>query len=346
MKRSRQWLFVLPAVAIGLFIASAVAVPSFTGSGLPARAVGALAPGVARAAWEDYGYSSYDDCMFQMGDDGMCWDGSGGGDGGGGDGGGGGDTYGCTDSGANNYNSSANVDDGSCSYNVYGCTDSSATNYNSSANVNDGSCSYNVYGCTDSSANNYNGSANIDDGSCSYPSSTGDSIVELPDGTLYALDGGNFTYGAIPDADTAIALGLSRCGGDWCGVTHVNGLMLPAEAAFGSVDAPGTQLDLLGEPLLPSCLQNSEPPLWEQFGLSRAPTKAECSTAIKVLTKFDTYCQKYRCNLSPRRLAELKAKRDAGTITIYDLPATIRHEFPGIFGGLTLDQIRRICRQI
>ena len=55
-----------------------------------------------------------------------------------------------------------------------GCTDSSATNYDSNAQVNDGSCQYptpqpaKVRGCTDSTATNYNPSAEIDDGLCKY----------------------------------------------------------------------------------------------------------------------------------------------------------------------------------
>ena len=55
---------------------------------------------------------------------------------------------GCTDINATNYNSSAEVDDGSCEYLVpdpiQGCTDINATNYNSSAEVDDGSCEYQV----------------------------------------------------------------------------------------------------------------------------------------------------------------------------------------------------------
>ena len=49
--------------------------------------------------------------------------------------------FGCTDAIANNYDSTANVDDGSCIYNL-GCTDPGATNYDSTATVDDGSCTY------------------------------------------------------------------------------------------------------------------------------------------------------------------------------------------------------------
>ena len=54
---------------------------------------------------------------------------------------------------------------------IFGCTDTNATNYNSSANQNDGSCVYIIPGCTDATASNYNSSANQDDGSCEYPAS-------------------------------------------------------------------------------------------------------------------------------------------------------------------------------
>lgn len=76
--------------------------------------------------------------------------------------------YGCTDYKANNYNSEANVNDGSCTYNIPGCTDPNANNYNSEANQDNGSCTYDVYGCTDYKAINYNYQANKDNGSCEY----------------------------------------------------------------------------------------------------------------------------------------------------------------------------------
>lgn len=56
---------------------------------------------------------------------------------------------------------------------VAGCTDSTADNYNSAATVDDGSCTYIgqafVVGCTDPDATNYNPNANAFDGSCTYP---------------------------------------------------------------------------------------------------------------------------------------------------------------------------------
>ena len=75
---------------------------------------------------------------------------------------------GCTDPKANNYNSNANYNDGSCKYTVYGSTDEKANNYNAKANKNDGSCKYDVLGCTDKTANNYDSKATKDNGKCTY----------------------------------------------------------------------------------------------------------------------------------------------------------------------------------
>ena len=50
--------------------------------------------------------------------------------------------------------------------NVCGCMDLSANNFNSIANVDDGSCEYS--GCTDSTACNFNSVATIEDNSCEY----------------------------------------------------------------------------------------------------------------------------------------------------------------------------------
>ena len=53
---------------------------------------------------------------------------------------------GCTDVSANNYNTLATIDDGSCAYTIFGCTDSVAINYNSNATNDDNSCIYSIVG--------------------------------------------------------------------------------------------------------------------------------------------------------------------------------------------------------
>ena len=113
------------------------------------------------------------------------------------------DILGCTDPEANNFNSEANVDDGSCTYDVLGCTDASANNYNPFANVDDGSCQYDVFGCTDSSALNYNPFANIDDGSCLYydPCDEEDIPVYVPNVFTPNGDGINEVWQIITNKD-------------------------------------------------------------------------------------------------------------------------------------------------
>lgn len=89
------------------------------------------------------------------------------------------DVEGCTDPQALNYNSNANVDDGTCVYPpppVTGCMNETATNFNPDATEHDEStCEYEpdvpppVEGCTDETATNFEERAEIDDGSCEYP---------------------------------------------------------------------------------------------------------------------------------------------------------------------------------
>lgn len=97
---------------------------------------------------------------------------------------------------------------------VPGCTDSTATNYNSSANTDDGSCTYPstdgggstiipppppppptpVYGCTDPEANNYNSNATVDDGSCLYDLLNVSNFSADPEDILIRLSWGNPSF--------------------------------------------------------------------------------------------------------------------------------------------------------
>jgi hypothetical protein len=76
--------------------------------------------------------------------------------------------YGCTDTSSINYNSLANIDNGTCIKKRYGIMDTACINYDSLANVLGGICIAKVYGCTDTNAINYNPLANMNDGSCIY----------------------------------------------------------------------------------------------------------------------------------------------------------------------------------
>ncbi len=74
---------------------------------------------------------------------------------------------GCLDSNAENFNSIATLDDGSCTFHE-GCMDSSADNYDDKAVKDNASCTY-AYGCTDPAALNFDSNAKHDNASCQYP---------------------------------------------------------------------------------------------------------------------------------------------------------------------------------
>jgi len=75
---------------------------------------------------------------------------------------------GCTDIIADNYNSEATINDGSCTYTIYGCTELYALNYNPFATDDDSSCLFGLddEGCTNPLAVNYNPNVSIDNGTC------------------------------------------------------------------------------------------------------------------------------------------------------------------------------------
>ena len=85
--------------------------------------------------------------------------------------------YGCMNPTSFNYDSLANIDDGSCIGIVLGCMDDGividydgdglpALNYNPLANTEDGSCITKIFGCMDPTMFNYDPLANVDNNSC------------------------------------------------------------------------------------------------------------------------------------------------------------------------------------
>jgi hypothetical protein len=73
-------------------------------------------------------------------------------------------------------------------------------------------------------------------------------------------------------------------------------------------------------------------------------SKKECQTAKKILEQYQRLAEKRGVRLSPRRLEELNQLREAGAITINDLPSTLHREFPkGTFNSMTLAEILELC---
>ena len=97
--------------------------------------------------------------------------------------------YGCMDSTACNYDSTATHSDTSCHF-LFGCTDPVACTYDPTAVCDYGSCLVD-YGCTDVSAPNYDPLATCDDGSCVIANFSTDTVCELSVTTFTNLSSGN-----------------------------------------------------------------------------------------------------------------------------------------------------------
>merc|ERR1712070_574146 len=75
---------------------------------------------------------------------------------------------GCTNTAANNFQSDAQEEDGSCKVVVFGCIIARAINFDSTANTLDSKmCVFPRKGCMDSSASNYSANATLA-GNCTY----------------------------------------------------------------------------------------------------------------------------------------------------------------------------------
>jgi len=142
--------------------------------------------------------------------------------------------------------------------NACGCTNPNAENYDSSAQYDDGSCIAPVPGCTDATACNYNAEATEDDGSCAELDECGicggsgifEGECDCDGNQLDALGVCGGTCAADADAD-GICDDVDDCVGEYdaCGVCNGPGAIYEcgcSDIPAGDCDCEGSQLDALG----------------------------------------------------------------------------------------------------
>lgn len=125
--------------------------------------------------------------------------------------------HGCTDPHALNFDSSANVDDGSCIYGKWGCIDPNYQGYDPEAtHMKFEMCGLpHVDGCTNPEATNYNSEATRDDGSCILPNP--------PDEPTYHED----RLGLVDAAHNFTFVAPSGFIGELFAVRNANGIEIP-----------------------------------------------------------------------------------------------------------------------
>ena len=112
-----------------------------------------------------------------------------------------------------------NIQDSCSTLAVFGCLDSTALNYDSLANVDNGSCSMMIIGCVDPAAYNYNPNANIQGVDCNY-----DAGCETGPGDPYWLNDPCYAWVIDVDEyccenewDTICQATYDYCEGTWVG---------------------------------------------------------------------------------------------------------------------------------
>ena len=151
--------------------------------------------------------------------------------------------------------------------NACGCTDENADNFDPTAEYDDGSCVFVIPGCTDATACNYAEDANEDDGSCLFIDALGvcggtcaadldqDGICDDVDDCVGAYDACGVCNGPGEIYEcgcTDLPEGDCDCNGnqlDACGICNGPGEIYEcgcADIPEGDCDCDGNQLDVLG----------------------------------------------------------------------------------------------------
>ena len=181
----------------------------------------------------------------------------------------------------------------------YGCTDTAACNYDSTALTDDASCNYGCYGCTDPTACNYELSATLDDGLCEYPQLSGYCACDEFYHFEATLDGGQSTtavnqYGA--GQLDSLKLHITSWDGVSNDATSVNDMVIRVDAPDGSCFAfggffydPPVECQYLGDyTFYPGFLYEPDGSALLEFDVSEGGLSGEGGWQVKITNGYWT----------------------------------------------------------